>query len=90
MDDDRHVREPNRKREAEGSNDGKEEAKPLNVLREPTLGPGIATALNTLRDKGELKQKFEWVGRTNDMKKVRHPNVFKNLKGGYLESTHRS
>eukprot|EP00210_Caulerpa_lentillifera_P003194 g3052.t1 len=41
------------------------------VLREPVLGTGLAAALNTLRDKGDLKQKFEWVGRTNDMKKSR-------------------
>lgn len=31
---------------------------------------GLATALSTLRDKGDLKKKFEWKGRTNDMKKV--------------------
>lgn len=41
------------------------------ALREPVLGTGLAAALNTLRDKGDLKQKFEWVGRTNDMKKSR-------------------
>ncbi len=40
------------------------------ALREPVLGPGLATALSTLRAKGDLREKFEWVGRTNDMKKV--------------------
>ena len=47
----------------------------LGALREPVLGPGLATALNTLRAKGDLKEKFEWVGRTNDMKKVSASSV---------------
>lgn len=43
----------------------------LGVLREAPLGTGIASALGTLRDKGDLRANFEWVGRTNDMKKGR-------------------
>lgn len=43
----------------------------LEILREAPLGSGMAAALGTLRDKGDLRANFEWVGRTNDMKKGR-------------------
>lgn len=45
------------------------ESESLGVLREAPLGSGMAAALGTLRDKGDLRANFEWVGRTNDMKK---------------------
>lgn len=57
--------------EMESADETKEKEDASGALREPVLGSGLAAALNTLREKGDLKQKFEWVGRTNDMKKAR-------------------
>ncbi|GMH35392.1 hypothetical protein BSKO_03260 [Bryopsis sp. KO-2023] len=65
--DDAPSQGPSRRYRSKKEESPKQES--LEILREAALGTGIAAALGTLRDKGDLRQNFEWVGRTNDMKK---------------------
>ncbi|CAD7696669.1 unnamed protein product [Ostreobium quekettii] len=53
-----------------------------NPLRDRPLGKGVGAALEMFRDRGELAHKFDWVGRTNDMKKGRLIGVDDVYTGG--------
>lgn len=65
--DDEPLPEPSRRYRSNKRDEPQNES--LEILREAPLGSGVAAALGTLRDKGDLRANFEWVGRTNDMKK---------------------
>ncbi len=49
------------------------------TLGERALGGGIGNLLAMLKDRGELKEKVEWAGRTNDSKAV---NIQVCVRGG--------
>ncbi|DBA93483.1 TPA: hypothetical protein ACH3X3_013582 [Trebouxia sp. C0006] len=48
----------------------KEEEGEQSMIREAAIGKGMAGVLNLLKDRGELTQRVQWAGRTNDMKPV--------------------
>lgn len=70
--------------EAQPSTAPKEEEEEQSMIREAAIGKGMAGVLNLLKDRGELTQRMQWAGRTNDMK----PVMLQGLEDVYQSGAH--
>ncbi|KAL3145439.1 hypothetical protein ABBQ38_001683 [Trebouxia sp. C0009 RCD-2024] len=62
----------------------KQEEQEDSMIREAAIGKGMAGVLHLLKDRGELTQRMQWAGRTNDMK----PVMLQGLEEVYQSGAH--